>query len=556
MAEASNIYGVMTSRGRLVRKDVLEDYALKAPGAEGEGEESRQIKDQFASLYGQENVARPTYNPQTLIRLLDLNTYHMRACQTKAHDTVGHGWNLQPAPGVDDPSEEQAEAIRAELSGSPGTELITELRRACYDYEAVGWGAAEITRQAYEPDGAITAIRHVPSHTVRIDHSEKRVLQIRQGRRVWFRAAGVTDKRYLDWKTGQWSDDLSVGRRASEILMWNNHTPRNDYYGASDVMPALGAIHGDLSRRDYNIAFFENYGIPSFAVFVTGDFDPGDVGSDGKNDVDRKIESFFSQINENPHSALVMSIPTREDAGTIEESGNIDVEFKPLSTEQKEASFRMYRQDNRDEVLAAHAVPPYRAGIAQEGALGGSTAREATEVYRESVVTPRQNRLENLVNELLLADYDQWVWKLETLDTSDEAHDLDVLRGLFEMGAVTPREVTAYLGERFGATVSDDDPPPDWRYLGGTPLVGPGVPATTLGDLVSGGIITPNEARAWLGLEAVNDELASSLASASAGGEEAALLHAVKETADDVARKAAAVLDEGWWDRLAGQTFR
>jgi len=45
---------------------------------------------------------------------------------------------------------------------------------------------------------------------------------------------------------------------------------------------------------------------------------------------------------------------------TMEGQGEVNIEFKPLSTEVKEASFRLFRQDNRDEILAAHGVPPYR----------------------------------------------------------------------------------------------------------------------------------------------------------------------------------------------------
>lgn len=535
----ASAYGIVTDKGRVVRKDVLSDYALKAPDQGDNGEESRQIQDQFSGLYGEYGVMRPTYNPLTLIRLLDLNTYHMRACQTKAHDTVGHGWHLVPAEGVDNPSEEQAEQIRAQLSAGAGTSLTTELRKAAYDYEAIGWGAIEITRQGYDPDGPITAIRHIPAHTVRIDRHEQRILQSRHGRRVWFRAAGIQQKKYLNWNTGAWSDDLPMNARASEVLMWNNHTPRNDYYGVSDVIPALGAIHGDLSRRDYNIAFFENFGIPSFAVFVTGDFDPGEVNADGKNEIDKKIESFFEQINQNPHSALVMSIPTREDAGTIEESGSVEVEFKPLSVEQKEASFRMYRKDNRDEVLAAHAVPPYRAGIAEEGALGGTTAREATEIYKESVLAPRQERLESLFNEIVLAEFSDWRFQLDRLDVSDEAHDLEMLRGLFEVGGVSPQEMAAYFGERFGV---DAESVTDLRYVAGQPLVGPGVPLATAVELVSAKVITRNELRGWLNMAKVDDEIADQLTDSGPSEEDMALMASIKEQADSAARKFAEVL--------------
>src|SRR5690606_4544021 len=109
---------------------------------------------------------------------------------------------------------------------------------------------------------------------------------------------------------------------------------------------------------------------------------------------------------------------------------NVKVEFQRLAVDVKEASFRLFRQDNRDEILAAHGVPPYRAGIAETGSLGGSTAVESTEIYKMSVIEPRQSILENLFNRYILRsafDVTDWRWKLAEIDTRDERHDLDIL---------------------------------------------------------------------------------------------------------------------------------
>ena len=87
-----------------------------------------------------------------------------------------------------------------------------------------------------------------------------------------------------------------------------------------------------------------------------------------------------------------MSVPA------IEGQGEVNIEFKRFECEVKEASFRLHRQDNRDEILAAHGVPPYRVGVAETGSLGGNTARESTEIYKRSVIEPRQEMLESMIN--------------------------------------------------------------------------------------------------------------------------------------------------------------
>ena len=73
-----------------------------------------------------------------------------------------------------------------------------------------------------------------------------------------------------------------------------------------------------------------------------------------------------------------------------------------MSTDVKEASFRLFRKDNRDEVMIAHGVPGYRIGIIETGSLGGSTARESTEIYKRSVIDPRQVIIEETINQEII----------------------------------------------------------------------------------------------------------------------------------------------------------
>lgn len=240
-------------------------------------------------------------------------------------------------------------------------------------------------------------------------------------------------------------------------------------------------MHGDIARRDYNIAFFDNWGVPAYAVFITGNFDPGELDEQGKSEFERSIEEHFNELSKSPHSTLIMSVPTTEG------QGEVNIEFKPLSTEVKEASFRLFRQDNRDEILAAHGVPPYRMGIAETGSLGGSTAQESTEIYKRSVIEPRQEMLESMINKYILWEgfeaFD-WEFKFAEIDTQDEKHDMDMATELFRNAAMTPNQLIHYFGERFGLEPVDH-PAMDAHYLNGMPItlevdMAPEVEATLL----------------------------------------------------------------------------
>lgn len=467
----------VTKQGKAVRQEQLERYATKG---------SRQVEEPFTAADAERGIRKPPTDPVTMINILDMNVSHAKSCATKAQDIAGSGWYIAPAPGSEDSTDDEAQGRKKVLEKFfSGSETAAELKRAHHDYEAVGWAAVEVVRSPVS--GLPVDLFHVPSETIRIHQKRNKFLQRRGNKIAWFRRAGYDMD--VDYKTGREAPKGAMGpnERANDLLWWTNYKPGDDYYGRSDVVPALGAVLGDVSRRDYNISFFDNYGVPAYAVFVTGDFDPGDPqpATDEEKDLppeertgptplEEEIERHFSEMAKNPHSVLVMTIPTSITDDFGGSGGQIEVEVKPLSTEVKDASFRMYRQDNRDEILSAHGVDPYRAGLAEVGALGGTTATEATSIYKESVVQPRQNQIEELVNSRIVSGMfgiDDWVFKLNELDSTDLLEDLQILTGLFTVGAVTPAEIAGHFADRYGLDSTEmDHPALKAHYVGGEPV--------------------------------------------------------------------------------------
>lgn len=457
----SKPFGFVTKSGHFIRQDVLNNYALKGADVEA----SRRLPvDTFSEVYGTRGLVQPLYNPEALARALELNTYHYRACRTKARETAGLGWKLVPI--ADKPSEDQKK-IADEFFRSQGTPIAITLDRTMMDFEAVGYAAMELVREGYRHDGKPVLLNHVPSHTMRIHKDGSKFCQIRGTKERWFKAVGYAKD--VDMDTGQEREPGGVQeeRRATEVIWLVNYTPRSDFYGLPDFIPALGAMHGDVARRDYNIAFFDNFGVPAYAVFITGNFDPGPEGADGKNELEKVIEKHFEELARRPHSTLILTIPTME--GDAE--NKIQVQFKPLSVDVKEASFRLYRKDNRDEILAAHGVPPYRMGIAEIGSLAGSTAAESTEIYKASIIEPRQDIIEQLINKWILGqDTDKglgvtdWWWELSEIDTTDEKHDMEMIEKIFAMGGVSPNGIARYFADRFGLQ-EEDHPALNARYV-------------------------------------------------------------------------------------------
>ena len=455
----SKPFCIVTDKGHAVRTDVLDRYVLK------EGEISRQLRDdQFSEFYGQLGLVPPLYNPTTLVQLLEMNTYHYRCVTTKARDVAGLGWELRPLK--ENPSEKER-ALLDEFFSTITPSLSIVLTNMQKDVEAIGYGAIEVIREDYDPDNQPVNLAHIPAHTLRIHRDGNRFMQQRGARKRWFKLFGW-DKD-VDMETGEVAGlgEIPAERRATEILWFVNYSPRSNYYGMPDIIPAIGAVHGDISRRDYNISFFDNYGIPSYAVFITGNYDPGEENPDtGKTPLEESIESHFKEIKNKPHSTLILSVPS-----TLGD-GDVKVEFVKLSNDVKEASFRLYRQDNMDEVLAAHGVPAYRLGITETGALAGNIAQEATEIYKRSVIEPRQEIIEAVLNRALVwgaFGVQDWEFRLAAIDTVDEEHDMKVISMLFDMGAMTPNQIIRYFASRFGLEPVDH-PAMNAHYIKGTPV--------------------------------------------------------------------------------------
>jgi len=457
-------FGVVTKQGRLVRQDILEQYAMKS-------ESKKLTPDSFSESYGAMNLVQPLYNPEALARLLELNTYHYRCCRTKARETAGLGWELKPTREEDGYEENENYRTLEEFFNNLPESVSTMFNKAMFDFESIGFGAIELARENDDPEGRPVLLEHIPAHTLRRHKDMKRFVQQRGNKKRWFKL--VNYEYDVDFETGAEHPlgELEPERRATEILWLMNYTPRSDYYGLPDVIPAIGAIHGDLSRRDYNINFFDNYGVPAYAVFITGNYEDEEILDEngeptGETVLEKEIEEHFEKVNKNPHSTLILSLPTRD------REGEVKVELKPLAQETKEASFRLYRKDNRDEVLSAHGVPPYRAGIAEEGSLGGSTAKESTEIYKRSIIEPRQETLESLINQEVIIkgfEIDDWRFEFSEIDTTDQKHDLDICKGLFDLGAMTPNQIIRHFKDRFGLEESDH-PAMDAHYIGGKPV--------------------------------------------------------------------------------------
>lgn len=436
----------VSKSGKVVNSNIMEQFVGKAK------ENSNQIKDEFDGLYRQENVMEPPVNPEILSGLLNKNTYHSRAVQTKATDITSLGWELHPVGK--DALESNYDTLYNFIRGME--RFLQNLKAQEVDYQSIGYSFAEIVRS----NGKITYIYHIPADTMRLKRGHNVAVQIKGVKKVYFKKYGyevdVNKNTGEEVPLGSLSDNL----KASEFYMWKEYTPLSQYYGLPSIMPAVWAIYGDLSRSRFNIDYFEGNMVPAWAVHVVGNFYAGEIDENGISDLQYAIEDQFKEVKNG--DIMVLAIPTKSG-----QEKQVEVKFEKLSAEVKEASFRLFRMDNRDEVLAAHGVPPYRMGIAETGSLGGNVARESTEIYKRSIIEPRQEELENFINQLIYDEFGitDWKFKFKNIDWEDEKAEMEQNKFLIQNAALSPNE----LRQKYGLDPVEDENM-DGYYLNGKPI--------------------------------------------------------------------------------------
>ena len=456
----------------LHESDVLNKYAIK---------EDKQINSEN-NEFNIEGVLEPLYDPQELNKLLEMNTWHEKCVDAIASDSSGIGFNIVPSKGVDNPSEEEKKLVH-EFFEHVRPSINKVLYKKMYDTRAIGYGAIQVIR-ANGHDSPVVDLKYIPSHTLKRMKDGVRVVQQVGQEKVYFvlmdknkDRIGENDIYYdIDYKTGEKSfNKLPEHKRANEIIFTSIHTPRSKFYGVSKIIPAIRAIYGDIHRANYNSSFFKNYGMPAFAVLVTGDFEPDPLPTDPEyveeETLKYNIKQQIKEVIKNPHSAITIMVPTR----VGEEDTKVEVKIEPLSVETKEVSFRLYRKDNRDEIIAAHGIDPNRVGITETGKLNGSNSEQLDNAYKTTLINSLKADNEEEINYYVLKlglGINDWVFEIVDNDPLKEEEKLkkiqkkvEIAEKAINVGLMTRNEARSFINE-LGLKESDNPRMDEFHYNG------------------------------------------------------------------------------------------
>jgi len=469
-------FGYVTKTGEFLKTDVLSEYAVKGT----QDTSNAIIDDVFTGKYGSLNLREPRYNPSKLVSLLELNPYHESCVYRKAHDIAGSGFEVKAR------DKDSQTGDSKELDDFFHNELFSigdVFESAEVDFQAASYCTIELVKENKLYDGKPFRMKHIVGHTMRLHNNRQMFVQQVGTKKVYYKAIGIGNnivddslkESDLHKNNGTWykKGALPVDKRATEILYFNRYSPQDWWYGVPEAVSIIPTIKGEASRTRYNITFFDNYAVPSYAVFITGAFkdEPEVVNGveTGRTKLQVAIEDHFKELAKNPHSTLILTLPV-ENNGL--DSGEVKIEFKPLSVDVKEASFRLYRKDNRDEIISKHGVPPYLIGVYETGQLAGNLGQEATKTYSRSKVKPGQEKYNNVITDYIIKEcfgITDFYFEFTPLTLDETTQDLDNAGKLFTMASMSPNDIIRNFGKKFNIK-EVDHPAMDAHYLNGYPI--------------------------------------------------------------------------------------
>jgi len=422
------------------------------------------------------DAVHPPLPPHLLSKFLEADEIHFRCVKVKVTDSVGREWMLvKPRRRIVEDSDfnKQRNEVLSFLDGANevhGWEGVFE--QAAMDYESVGWGAVEVVRSF---DKKIKHLYHIPPSRIRVLKGWKGFVELGRGpgQSVFYVPFGQKvvspSRRKLDGTfeaydplldgpdiaNARWNlrdrknlnDSVgfrNIKRSANEILYIPKVHPQSIYYGLPDFVPAIGSIMGNVNIRDFFLQFFDHNTVPQYAVIIKG--------AKLSDEVKQLIMNYFAQeVKGHAHKTLVIPIPA---AG-----GDVEVEFKALSTGVQEGSFQETRKNNQNAIIIAHGLSPAIIGMVETASLGSGKGSAQQENYKNRVVDPLQKRWSRAINRLFrhgLGTPDVNI-EFDSLDPEDRTKQRQNLVAFVEAGMMSINEARAR--GRMGEPLSGGDRP-------------------------------------------------------------------------------------------------
>jgi len=224
------------------------------------------------------------------------------------------------------------------------------------------------------------------------------------------------------------SQSGKVEFKPREVLHFKLGTKGATLYGLSPLASLILPVTVDKYAQIYNRAFFIS-GAKIRGAFIMKDATPEQV---------ERNREYMAARAKNPdlaHSDLVLEG---------------DIEFKQISTTQKDMEFLELREFTRNEILAVYGVPPSKVSIIETGNIGAGTGEHQTATFYDETISPFQMRLaEKLTKHIIRQGFGINDWSFQfnkrAIDEKDQA---EIFSLYLQNGVFSPDEVRRIVAPR------------------------------------------------------------------------------------------------------------
>lgn len=438
---------ISTTRGKILPSEVLEKFAVE--------KSSKQIKAGRTWLTEHGLLSR-IYNPYTFVKVISRMPLLSAGIDVIAEDVSSSSWSLLRKGEKEDKEEKKIlEDFLNRPSGKKIDSLKDIIKYLVRSKLSLGDLGIEIVRTLGHKICEIYPTNTKNIYLTEEDEKdrERRYCQKYADKRAWF--VPFDGKKIISCKYGK-EGSYSLHARANELIYLQEANLESDYYGVPKWSSAIGSVLTWISAQEFNLSFFENNGVPSYAIILKSE---KGSGAEWDDSVISKINKFIEtelKGSGNAHRSMIMKLPN-----------GCEAEFKALQVEQKEGSFILLCPELEKDVMASLHVPPYKLAVfTKAGSLSSDVVGRSLADYSSNTVEPLQSEMENLFNLLILPGvlgYDP-IYRLKLADMSllGLLEKVKAYTSLFGVGVLTPNQIIKSLN------LGDVYPGGDLHYISRT----------------------------------------------------------------------------------------
>lgn len=191
-------------------------------------------------------------------------------------------------------------------------------------------------------------------------------------------------RRGTDLATYWWVPSYNQERQLDNVIHLMEHDINQEVYGLPEYLAALNSAWLNESATLFRRKYYQNGSHAGFILYMTD-------AAQQQTDVDTLRKALKDSKGPGNFRNLFMYAPNGKKDG---------IQIIPISEVSAKDEFFNIKNVTRDDVLAAHRVPPQLMGIIPSNTGGFGDASKAAEVFYHNEILPLQTRLQE-INELV-----------------------------------------------------------------------------------------------------------------------------------------------------------